>query len=233
MSNNILGKKILIITAHPDDETYLAAGTIHENRKAGGLNFLLCATFGEKGSAHLKERISEKKLAAVRKRELERACKFLGIDQAFTPGIPDGMVEQESSALKLEADKILKSLEPDAIISFGEDGITGHNDHLAVGRIARALAEENGLPLYFFTLSPKLCENGCSWLNKKRLTGVYQVGYKEHSQATFGIPIDSQTKAQALQIYVSQLDNGNPFNHYPPEAVTEFLTAEYFHRFEF
>jgi len=53
-----LGSKILVFTAHPDDESYLAAGTIYENTRRGGKTFLVCATGGELGSAHLKKPIS-------------------------------------------------------------------------------------------------------------------------------------------------------------------------------
>ena len=67
---NFLGKKILVITAHPDDESFFAAGTIYKNQRLGGKTFLICGTAGEKGSGHLKKKLTEKQLAAMRKKEL-------------------------------------------------------------------------------------------------------------------------------------------------------------------
>ncbi len=46
-----LGKKIFMITAHPEDESYVAAGTLHKNIEAGGGNALVCATPGPSGTS--------------------------------------------------------------------------------------------------------------------------------------------------------------------------------------
>ena len=53
---NILGRKIVWLFAHPDDECYLAAGTIYENYRNGGENYLICATAGEQGICPSPER---------------------------------------------------------------------------------------------------------------------------------------------------------------------------------
>lgn len=233
MKEEILGKKILIITAHPDDESYLAGGTIYENYLAGGNNILICATFGEKGTAHLPHKISEEDLAKMRARELNQVCEFLQIQKFLPLGFPDGQVENFTNEIETKVLEAVKLFTPDIILSFGEDGITGHGDHLAVAAIAKSVAKLKQIPLYVFTLSPNLCKSGCDWLIKRRLTGVYVTGYKEHSPADVKIPIDSSIKHKLLGIYISQLDEGDPFRHYPPEAVEEFLNAEYFHRVNF
>ena len=44
-------KKILLVFAHPDDESFAAAGTVAKYVKAGWEVDLICATRGEKGEA--------------------------------------------------------------------------------------------------------------------------------------------------------------------------------------
>ncbi len=41
----ILGKKPAFTVVHPDDESFLAAGKIWKNFKAGGQSFVLCESF--------------------------------------------------------------------------------------------------------------------------------------------------------------------------------------------
>jgi len=54
-----LGKRLLVVTAHPDDESFLASGTMLANANAGGNNFVFCATLGERGKSHLEQAVTE------------------------------------------------------------------------------------------------------------------------------------------------------------------------------
>src|SRR5262245_7974418 len=87
--NPILGKKILFVTAHPDDERYGAAGTILRNHEAGGITYVACATFGERGRSHLKRKATHRQLKALRKKELVAASKYLKVSELLMPGLPD------------------------------------------------------------------------------------------------------------------------------------------------
>ena len=103
---NFLGKKLLFVVAHPDDESFTASGTIWENHLAGGKNFILCATLGEQGKSHLKKPVSQSKLKQIRKQEITQTAKFLKVDRLMFLALPDTKVGQHQSRL---AAKIIKT----------------------------------------------------------------------------------------------------------------------------
>ena len=90
MKSSFLGKHILVITSHPDDESFLCAGTIYKNFEAGGKTYLACATLGENGMLHLRRPIAKKVLKSSRKKELQLAAKFLHISKLYSFNFPDG-----------------------------------------------------------------------------------------------------------------------------------------------
>ncbi len=86
----ILGKHILFVTAHPDDESFLAAGLMHANYTAGWKNYLLCATHGEKGRAHLENHVEDDDLKNIRQAELSCASKLLRLQNYELMDLGDG-----------------------------------------------------------------------------------------------------------------------------------------------
>ncbi|MDZ4243494.1 MAG: PIG-L family deacetylase, partial [Candidatus Doudnabacteria bacterium] len=87
---------LLIIVAHPDDESFLFAGTSLKFRKAGKNVAVICATRGEKGNSKLGKPATEKQLAKIRERELHKACKILGIKSMEFLGYKDGHMINEN-----------------------------------------------------------------------------------------------------------------------------------------
>ena len=91
---SFLGQKLLFFTAHPDDESYVAAGTIYKNYQAGGWNVLVCASHGEKGTSHLKKKVPVSKFKKVRGKELRKVAKLLHIAPVHILGFPDGRIKK-------------------------------------------------------------------------------------------------------------------------------------------
>src|ERR1041384_721777 len=137
--NDILGKKILFVTAHPDDESYAAAGTILKNHEAGGTSYIACATFGEKGKSHIKRKATSRQMKLLRKKELLAASKYLKVAALLTPGLPDAGLREKSKqdAFFRKLLPFAEKYRPDYMISFGADGISGHMDHIAAGKVAK------------------------------------------------------------------------------------------------
>ncbi len=226
---DFLGKKILVITAHPDDESYCAAGTIYKNYEAGGKTFLVCATLGEKGTSHLKKPLPERKVKNLRKIELTRAARFLHISKTFLLDLPDGKVLQKRRKMYLLVKIIAKKIKPDVIISFGKDGISGHLDHISAGMVARKLSQLLGISLYTFGLPPRFLKKAKTWLLARRRAPHYMKGHSlKFTRPKIRIKIDSRIKRKSLNFYFSQMDERNPFAGFPDYAVREYLANEYF-----
>lgn len=230
MKKGFLGKKLLFITAHPDDESYASAGTILANYKAGGESFLITATLGEKGKSHLLKPLSTAGLKKKRKAELMAAVRFLRIKKLFLLGLRDGEVKNHKQTALLKVLPIVKKLKPDYIISFGRDGMSGHLDHIAIGEVARKVARKLRIPFIAFTASPtrvKLMKQLSKTILSRRKHGKYAKKI-EYAKANLKIKIDGRAKFKAVSFHKSQLGGRKPSSHFPPKLKNEWLKYEYF-----
>ncbi len=227
---NILGRKIVWLFAHPDDECYTAAGTIYENYRNGGENYLICATAGEQGASHLPQPRTPGQLRTIRKRELRDACRLLHVNRLYTYDFPDGRVLELIQPLYEQSLKTVKKIEPEIIISFGTDGITGHLDHITVGQVARQIARRLRLPIYNVTLPPRTAQLAHRWLHRRRLSPRYLHTRIKYRTPTLFVSIDRLVKEMALRCHRSQMDGQNAFTGFPEYAVREVLNYEYFVR---
>jgi LmbE family N-acetylglucosaminyl deacetylase len=226
-AKKILGKRIVVITAHPDDESYSAAGLIYKNSKMGGRTFLICATLGEKGMSHLKKPVSAKQLMVIRKKELAAAAKYLGIKEYFLLGLNDGKVKSQKAKFYKEALSRTQKIKPDYILSFGKDGVSGHHDHVTAGSVAAKVSKTLKIPLVKFAASPFISKNGAKWFKKRRT-------HKNYTKE-LGLPVGNiklivpkGVKLKALRCYPSQIDGSQPFTAYPPVAAKNLIDYEYF-----
>ncbi len=152
MPKHFLGKRIVVFTAHPDDEG-LSAGTMYANHKAGGETVLICATYGEKGKSHLAKPVSDAALKKIRRDELRAAAKILKIDEVVFLGLPDAALKENAKNLFEKSLPIIKKIDPEYILSFGPDGVSAHWDHITVGMVARRIAKKLKIPMAAFTIS--------------------------------------------------------------------------------
>ncbi len=125
---------ILGVWAHPDDETFCAGGLLAAAARTGQNVACITATKGEGGSQDT-ERWPKKKMGSVRQKELMAALKVLGITDHHWLDYADGKCDQVDAevAAKQIAEHIDKH-QPDTILTFGPDGLTGHSDHQAVSK---------------------------------------------------------------------------------------------------
>jgi LmbE family N-acetylglucosaminyl deacetylase len=130
---------LMAVFAHPDDEAFGTGGTLARYAAEGHDVYLVTATRGEAGQIALPELATPASLPAVREQELRCACRAYGIHPPIFLDYLDGqltIVNQGQAVGKLV--RIIRSLKPQAMITFGPDGIYGHYDHLAVHRWATA-----------------------------------------------------------------------------------------------
>ena len=121
-TNDSLGT-ILSIWAHPDDETYLAAGVMADAARKGQRVVCVTATRGEKGSLD-EERWPLETLGVVRQAELERCMAILGIDDHRWLDYVDGELESVATAEGVgRVAELLDGVGPDTVLTFGPEGM--------------------------------------------------------------------------------------------------------------
>ena len=122
---------ILSIWAHPDDETYLAAGIMAAARDRGQRVVCAAATAGEHGTDD-PDAWPPRRLGRVRRWECTAAMAILGVREHHVLGLADGTLTDDDEAGLAWARRLIDTVEPDTILTFGPDGITYHPDHVAV-----------------------------------------------------------------------------------------------------
>jgi len=132
------------VWAHPDDESLLAGGLLAAIADRGGEVVNVAATAGEHGTDDPTIE-PPAVLAARRRRELDDALAALGADSAIHLGYADGSCAEVTEALAAHlVGRIIDRVQPDVIVTFGPDGVTGHPDHQTVHRWVRRAVADRG-----------------------------------------------------------------------------------------
>ena len=139
--------RVVVVGAHPDDETLGAGGLLHAAARAGRSVEVVTATAGEGSHPHSPTH-TPGRLAEVRRAELRRATEVLAPDAHVTClDLPDGAVadhEEELVAALVEA----IGTDGDAVLLCAPWRGDGHPDHEAVGRAAATAAHRTDALLW-------------------------------------------------------------------------------------
>ena len=97
--------------------------------------FLLCATRGELGKRGEYKNLNSGEFGLMRQRELESACRALGIHKPLFLDCADQHLAKGcwNSATR-EIVQAIRRIRPEVVITFGPDGISGRPDHVALAR---------------------------------------------------------------------------------------------------
>jgi LmbE family N-acetylglucosaminyl deacetylase len=151
---------ILGVWAHPDDETYLSAGIMAAAVASGARVVCVTATRGEEGSPD-HDRWPPAAMGTVREAELMDALALLGVTEHHWLDYHDGAcasVPGDEATRKI-AD-IMETVNPDSVLTFGPEGMTGHPDHIAVSQWTTAACGTAApeAELYYATTNPDWAE---------------------------------------------------------------------------
>jgi N-acetylglucosamine malate deacetylase 2 len=133
--------QVLVVVAHPDDETMLAGGTLAMIAKAGAKVHVLGATRGEGGDIGRPPICTREEVGTVREQEMECAVKALGGTSLHFMDYVDPLVGENDELYAFVGDqgevagKIIQkiqSLNIDVVITHGRNGEYGHAAHLKV-----------------------------------------------------------------------------------------------------
>src|SRR5947209_3014178 len=150
------GSTVLAIFAHPDDESLACGGTLARLADAGARVVLICASRGERGG--LSGPVEDDQLGNTRVAELREAACTLGISDLIVLSHPDGDLRwAEVTEFEAEIVMAIRRYKPAAIITFGEDGLYWHLDHIGVHERTTSAVGSLGAdapPLYYVTMPP-------------------------------------------------------------------------------
>jgi len=123
---DLSGERVLVLAAHPDDETLGAGGAIALNARKGAAVRIWIATDGERqeGSS------GDAAYADRRRDEARLAAATLGVPPPVFGGLPDRALDSSAEALSRALAKELSEFEPDLVLCPSPAEI--HPDHRAL-----------------------------------------------------------------------------------------------------
>jgi LmbE family N-acetylglucosaminyl deacetylase len=145
---------VLGVWAHPDDEAMLSGGLMAIARAAGQRVVVVTATRGELGTTD-PDVWPPARLGRLRAAELRLALAAVDVSEQRFLDYVDGTLARASwSAGVARIAQIMSEVRPDTIVTFGPDGLTGHDDHRTISAwttAARAVAAPRARLLYTTT----------------------------------------------------------------------------------
>lgn len=161
---DLRGQTVLVLHAHPDDESIFSGLTLRRLADAGARTVLVLATAGELGGSRVPlrpgETVPERRIA-----ELEHAADLLGVSRLVLlggrdsglPGGPGGahpraLAAADPLALARHVAELADDEGAATIVHDDEHGIYGHPDHNAAFRIGALAAELTGATAYRTTV---------------------------------------------------------------------------------
>jgi LmbE family N-acetylglucosaminyl deacetylase len=222
LHTDVARSTVLAVFAHPDDESFACGGTLARLADMGCTVVLICASRGERGAVAEPLRTSSTvDLGEIRTRELRAREELLREDIA----------------------RVIRDHRPDAVITFDDDGLYWHPDHLAVHEqtLNAVLTFGADAPsLYYVTMPRGLMPFAARRASEKRwqrpAAGVWSI-----DPSAFGVGAKAPTftvdirpwvirKLEALQCHRTQVGAVNPFSLLDAPEALEWLGFEYFRR---
>lgn len=163
-------RRLLLVHAHPDDETIGTGATMAKYAAENALVTLVTCTLGEEGEVLVPELEHlatgrDDTLGQHRVGELAVACEALGVeDHRFLGGAgrwrDSGMMGLETNErpncfwqadldeATLELVRVFREVRPQVVVTYDENGAYGHPDHIQAHRVTVRAFDASGDPGY-------------------------------------------------------------------------------------
>jgi LmbE family N-acetylglucosaminyl deacetylase len=132
-------RRLAAVFAHPDDDAFGVFGSIAMHLDEGIEVLTVLATRGEAGPIADPSLATRENLGAIREAEARSAYARLGVPgvELHFLGYPDGGVAgADREELVSRTADFLVPFRPDVVIGFGPEGVTKHDDHVAMHHVA-------------------------------------------------------------------------------------------------
>ena len=191
--DQLAGRRVLAVCAHPDDESFGLGAVISTLVDLGAEVSVLCLTRGEASTLG-----SSPDLATTRVAELESAALALGIRCVTVGHHADGAlpaVPLELLVTEVEAE--LRAARADLMLAFDEGGITGHPDHERATQAAVAVGVRRGVPVLAWAIAHRVAAS---------LLAEFGVGFvgRDESDIDLVMPVARERQWAAIRCHASQ-----------------------------
>ena len=133
-------QRALVVTAHPDDVDFGAAGTVRRWTSAGVEVVYCVCTDGDAGG--FDPAVDRADIPGIRRAEQEAAAKAVGVNDVRFLGYPDGRLAP-TFELRRDISRVIRQVRPQRVLiqsperNWARVGAS-HPDHLAAGTAAMA-----------------------------------------------------------------------------------------------
>ncbi len=230
--------RVMVVVAHPDDETFGCGSLLLRSAAAGATTAVCCATRGEAGQpSPVVGTGPDVDLGSLRETELRAAARTLGVSEVALLGFGDsGMSGAAPEASLAGADmaevvaavrRTVVDFRPDALVTL--DAGDGHRDHERVRDATTSVAHELGLPVYLHCLPRSLMSRWVDHMNQARPDTEHlslgELGTPDHE---VDLVLDTSAhlarREAAIAAHRSQT---SPFEGLPDDLRRAFLTADH------
>ena len=235
---------VLAIFAHPDDESLACGGTLARLSDAGVRVVLMCGSRGEWGSVSDPALVPDGDLGVVRTRELNDAAAVLGIADVIVMDHPDGDLRwADVPEFHEDIVSAIRTYQPDAVITFAEDGLYWHLDHVGVHERTYTAVLSFGAaapPLYYVTMPGSMMREVVEAAHAKggappdsSFWGIDPLSFGDGAlPPTFSIDVRDWVprKLAARRCHRTQKGLNNPIAWINDDEARQWLGVEYFRR---
>jgi LmbE family N-acetylglucosaminyl deacetylase len=240
----LAGRSVLAVFAHPDDESLACGGTLARLADAGLRVIVISATHGERGGQQ--DCAKDDALGQTRVLEMREAAAILSVAEIVIGDHPDGDLRWEHvSEFHAELITFIRRHKPVAVITFDEDGLYWHLDHVGVHERTTSVIRSLGAdapPLYYVTMAPGVMTEVVASARRRGWIPP-QRGFWSLPAEAFGLAAPPSTihidvsdwvprKLAAILCHRSQMVDGHPFANLPDADARRLLGTEHFQRAE-
>ncbi|HEU0167351.1 MAG TPA: PIG-L family deacetylase [Chloroflexota bacterium] len=246
-----LGRTLLAVHAHPDDESITTGGLLAWAHAQGVRTIVVTSTGGDIGPRRAP---LEGQLVDIRDRELAEALRILGVSRGVRLGYRDSgllgwpdndhpasfhAAPLDQAAARLA--EILDEERPETVVTYAPDGGYGHPDHVKAYHVAAAACRlVQPPPALYAVVFPR------RWLRAfEQLTGARGpalLGVDDMDPPpNFGTAAECEaldvrayveTKRAAIAAHRSQMGDDHVLVRMPPEVYREVWSREHYQRLD-
>jgi LmbE family N-acetylglucosaminyl deacetylase len=218
-------RSLLAIFAHPDDESFGPGGTLARYAAEGVEVRLIVASRGERSTLGSSTDHMPEQLGALREEELRCAAAALRLKDVTILDYPDTRIgDADPAELRAVLRNAIEGMQPQVVLTFEPEGITGNPDHVAVTEATTlafldsyplaARTGDNARRLYYWTIPDKIA---------RHLRSISDIPFKGTPERCVTTVIETNsyldTQRQAIKCHRSQT---NPV----PTVLRERLEAQ-------